>query len=219
MATVSYSATLRTRKSNSSSNYKSNAASQEFYENTYNFVGIICFSGMNLTNKVITGITWQTTSAGAGYGAGTTKTVYLRKSNYQNASTSVTGANYVGDALGTFTGSFYNNTTSYNLTGTLLTNMAAYISAGNNTFTIYNPSPSATSYGYSKNHLQWSDVTITVTYQEAVSVPTVSKTSADLNTAITIYTNRLSTASTHTVTYTFGSVSGTIATSVGDSCS
>ena len=49
---------MRTRKSNSSSNYISTDASQEYYENTYNFVGILCFSGMNLTNKVITGISF-----------------------------------------------------------------------------------------------------------------------------------------------------------------
>ena len=34
----------------------------------------------------------------------------------------------------------------------------------------------------------------------------------------TIYTNRKSTAFTHTITYVFGSASGTIATGVGDSC-
>lgn len=51
--TVSYSASLVTRKTNSSSNTKSDRASQEFYENTYNYVGIIHFSGMNLANKVI----------------------------------------------------------------------------------------------------------------------------------------------------------------------
>ena len=50
--TVAYSASLCTRKTGSSSNAKSNAASQEFYENSYNYVGIISFSGMNLANKV-----------------------------------------------------------------------------------------------------------------------------------------------------------------------
>ena len=99
--TVSYSASMRTRKSNSSSNYKSSSASQEFYEDTYNFVGIVNFAGMSLTNKVITKIVLKVTAAQAGYGAGHTKTVYVRKSNYQEASRSgITGANYVGAALG-----------------------------------------------------------------------------------------------------------------------
>ena len=57
--TVAYAASLVTRKTTSSSNAKTNYACQEFYENSYNYVGIICFSGMNLTNKVITDI-WLT---------------------------------------------------------------------------------------------------------------------------------------------------------------
>ena len=69
MATATYTATMRTRKSNSSSNYHSSEASQEFYQNTYNFIGILCFSGMNLANKVITGISLTITAAKAGYGA------------------------------------------------------------------------------------------------------------------------------------------------------
>ena len=42
--TVTYSASMRTRKTNSSSNYKSSAASQEFYVSDSNFVGIVHFS-------------------------------------------------------------------------------------------------------------------------------------------------------------------------------
>ena len=171
MSTASFSATMRTRKAASSSNYLSGSASQEYYESSYNFVGVISFPGMNLTNKVITGINLSITAAQAGLGAWADKVVYLRKSNYQNATTSCTGLQYVGDALGTFTGSYYGNTTSHDISGSLLTAMAAYITAGNNTFTIYNPSPTASSHGYSTNYLQWDSVTITVTYQEAVSVP------------------------------------------------
>ena len=138
--TVSYTATMCTRKTNSSSNAKSSAACQEFYDSSYNYVGIICFSGMNLANKVITSIWLDIDAASAGYGAGSTKTVYMRKANYQNSIQSgITGSGYTGDALGTFDGSFYGNYTSYYITGSLFTAMANYISAGNNTFTIYNP--------------------------------------------------------------------------------
>ena len=45
--TVSYAASLCTRKYTSSSNAKSNMACQEFYDSSYNYVGIISFSGMN----------------------------------------------------------------------------------------------------------------------------------------------------------------------------
>ena len=219
MATATYSASLITRKKTSSSNAKSGYACQEFYDSSYNYVGVICFSGMALANKVITGISITAVSQAAGYGASHTKTVYVRKSNYQNTSASATGAGYAGDALGTFTGSFYNNTTTVNITGSLLTNLAAYFAAGNNTITIYNPSPVESSHGYSNNYLQWSSVTMTVTYTEAASVPTVSASSVNLGSAVTISTNRLTTSATHTLTYAFGSTSGTIATGVGDSVS
>lgn len=219
-STVAYTASLCTRKTNSSSNAKSGAACQEYYESSYNYVGIISFSGMNLANKVITGIWLTVDAAKAGYGAGSTKTVYLRKANYQSGIASgVTGLGYKGDALGTFSGSFYGNTTSYQITGALFTAMAAYIAQGNNSFTIYNPTPSTSSQGYSYNYLQWNSVTITITYEEAVSQPSVSSTSVNMGSAVTIYTNRVSTATTHTLLYTFGNTSGTIATGVGASVS
>ena len=206
--TVSYATSLCTRKYTSSSNAKSNLACQEFYDSSYNYVGIICFSGMNLANKVITDI-WLTIDANkSGYGAGSSKTVFMRKANYQNyIESGITGYGYVGDALGTFDGSFYGNTTSYYITGSLFNQMAAYIAQGNNTFTIYNPSPSSSSQGYSYNYLQWSGVVITVTYEEAVSQPTTSAFSVNLGGTVTIYTNRQSSSTTHTLTYSFGSVS------------
>lgn len=196
--TVAYAASMCTRKTNSSSNAKNGVACQEFYDSSYNYVGIVCFSGMNLANKVITGIWLSIDAARAGYGAGSTKTVYMRKANYQNSIASgVTGSGYAGNALGTFDGSFFGNSTVYQMTGTLFNNMAAYISQGNNTFTIYNPSPSASSQGYSYNYLQWTAVTITITYEEAVSQPSTSASSVNMGSAVTVYTNRVSTSTTH----------------------
>ena len=218
--TVSYAASLCTRKYTSSANAKSSAACQEFYDSNYNYVGIISFSGMNLANKVITGIWLDIDAAKAGYGAGSTKTVFLRKANYQNGIASgVAGWEYTGDELGTFDGSFYGNFTSYYITGSLFNAMAAYIAAGNNSFTIYNPYASASSHGYSFNYMQLESVVITVTYEEAVSQPTVSSSSVNLGTALTIYTNRQSTATVHTISYWFGETSGAIATNVGASVS
>ena len=218
--TVSYSASLCTRHYNSSSNAKNGYASQEFYDSSYNNVGIISFVGMNLANKVITSIWLDIDASKAGYGAGSTKTVFLRKANYQNGIASgIYGWEYTGDALGTFDGSFYGNSTSYYITGSLLTAMANYIAAGNNSFTIYNPNATASSQGYSYNYLQWSSVIITVTYEEPVSQPTVSSSSVNLGSAVTIYTNRQTSSLTHTLLYSFGSESGTIATGVGASYS
>ena len=63
---------------------------------------------------------------------------------------------------------------------------------------------------------------------QTLTLSTIPRTSnVSLNTStlecngsnqFTIYTNRKSTAFTHTITYVFGSASGTIATGVGDSC-
>ena len=78
--TVAYAASLCTRKTGSSSNAKNNLACQEFYENSYNYVGIICFSGMNLANKVITDIWLTIDAAKAGYGAGSSKTARPKRS-------------------------------------------------------------------------------------------------------------------------------------------
>lgn len=218
--TLTVPASMRTRKTSSSSNYKSSAASQEFYTNDYNFVGVVNFPGLNLANKVITQIKLKVTAAEAGYGAGTTKTVYVRKSKYQAASQSgVTGGNYYGLALGTFTGSFYGNTTTTTLSGTLFTNLAAYLAEGNNTICLFNPNPSTSSQGYSTNYMQWDACQIIVTYEEAASVPTTLPTSAAMGSAVTINTNRLSSSATHTLKYTFGNASGTIATDVGDTAS
>lgn len=47
-----------------------------------------------------------------------------------------------------------------------------------------------------------------------VSVPTVSAASAQMGESITIYTNRKAASLTHTLTYTFGDATGTIATGV-----
>ncbi|MEA4896901.1 MAG: DUF859 family phage minor structural protein [Christensenellaceae bacterium] len=216
--TVSFTASMRTRKTSDSSNYKSSAASQEFYTSGTNFVGIVHFSGLSLLNKVIIGMTLRVTSAEAGFGAGTTKTVYLRKSKYQAASQSgITGGNYYGDALGTYTGSFYGNTTSYDFYGALFYSVADYLQAGNNTFCLYNPSPSASGQGYSYNYLQWSAATLFVTYEEGVSQPRVSAPSVDMGAAVTVYTDRLSTAATHTISYSFSGETGQIGSGISDS--
>lgn len=221
--TATYTATMRTKKTTSSSNHNSSAAMQEYYTNDYNLVGIVCFSGMALQNKVISKMILTVSSAGAGYGAGSTKTVYVRKSRYQTVSQSgVTGLNYTGDALGTFNGSFYNNTSQITFddshNAALFAALAQYFQEGNNTFTIYNPSPvQGSSSTYSKNYLKWDSATLTVTYEEGVSQPTVSSTSVNMGSAVTITTNRLSSGATHTLTYAIGGSTGTIATSVGAS--
>ena len=215
--TVSYSASMCTRKTTYTTNSKADTACQEFYETGHNYVGIISFTGMNLFNKAITSIRLDIDAARSGYDTDTSKTVYLRESAFQNATTTgVTGLAYTGESLGTFTGSFFGNSSSYNITGDLFTAMAEYIAAGNNTFTIYNPSPTASPRGYSYNYLQWTSVVITVTYEDAVSEPsTVS--SANLGSSIAITMARQSESTVHTLLYSFGNASGTIGQNIGAS--
>ena len=224
-STATYTAAMRTRKDTSTSNYIPTAAAQEFYEASSNFVGIVSFPNMSLTNKVITQITLRVESAEAGYGASSAKTVYVRKSAYQTANkTGVTGLAYTGDALGTFTGSFFGNTSTFTFNAStnasLFAALAEYFQTGANTITLYNPSPvKGNVSSYSTNYLQWNAATMTVTYEEGVSEPTTSVASADLGTAITVSTNRLSSSALHTITYSFAGATGTIGTNVGGSVS
>ena len=156
-------------------------------------------------------------ASASGFGAEKLKTVYFRKSRYQAVSQAgVTGYEYCSDSLGTMNGYFYDNVTVNNITGTLLQNMAEYFTAGNNTLCIYNPNPQESYNGYSENYLQWVTVLITIGYEEAANIPTLSSEKAELGNLVTIYTNRVSTAATHTISYVFGNSSGCIATNVLD---
>lgn len=218
--TLAYIASLCTCKYTSSANAKNDVACQEFYDSSYNYVGVISFPGLNLANKVITEIWLDIDAEKAGYGVKNTKTVYLRKANYQDdIASGVTGGQYVGDELGTFEGAFYGNYNGYHITGPLFDAMAAYISAGNNSFTIYNPSATASPHGYSYNYMQWASVVITITFEDVISLPTVSAASASLGSALTISTNRSNNAATHTLSYRFGNASGLIGSDVGDAVS
>ena len=220
--TATYQAALLTRQYNKTANASTKYAAQDYAYEGENLVGVISFGGMDLTGCVISGVSLTITAAGAGLGQWYEKTAYLRKSNYQNATQSgVTGLQYVGDALGTIQSPFHNNTVTLVLSGALLTSVAAYFSAGNNTLTLYNPDPHPDLPGrtYSESYFRWTDVSITVEYEEGASRPTTSASSVALGSAVTISTNRASSSQTHTLTYSFGGASGTIATNVGASAS
>ena len=62
-------------------------------------------------------------------------------------------------------------------------------------------------------------VVITITFEDVVSLPTVSAASASLGSALTISTNRSNKAATHTLSYRFGNASGLIGSDVGDAVS
>lgn len=59
---------------------------------------------------------------------------------------------------------------------------------------------------------------VTVTYEEPSSVPTMSAYTITMGNSVTIYTNRQTTAATHTIRYSYFNVNETIATGVTTSC-
>ena len=174
MPTASFTATLFARRASASSNYLDDRAAQGAYAGNEKLVGIINFRTMNMKNKVITGITFRTTcTSKAGAGNGSKKTLYFKKSTRADPtnSTGGTGSSYVGDALGSLSGTnFYDasNTTRKVDEGTsLFTNLKAYFEAGNHTLVIYAPD-SVPSSSYSTNYLYINKMVVDITYVEGL---------------------------------------------------
>ena len=134
-------------------------------------VGVMVFSGAGaaLQGKVIQSMTLKITCSGAG-SAKTDKVLSFRKALYQSLKTGIKGSAQVGDALGTLTGKFYDNTVTHTLstsTNTALFNaLKDYFTAGNSVLVIYNGETSSSS-GYSSNYARVTTVVLTVTYIEA----------------------------------------------------
>ena len=82
--------------------------------------------------------------------------------------------------------------------------------AANGTGTSYSPGQA-----YSTN----ADLTLYAIWRAAASVPSLNTQSANIGTAITIYTNRVSSNAVHTLKYSFAGVSGVIAENVSTSYS
>lgn len=134
----------------------------------YPRVGVILFNGAGsaLNGKNISSITLTTKASGSGNSG--SKTLYIRKSNYQSINTSYSPASYVGDSLGTLTGTFYGNTSTFTLNSSsnvsLFYALKSYLEAGNSVITIY--TGESTSSTWSSNYLGLTSVTINVTYTD-----------------------------------------------------
>lgn len=63
----------------------------------------------------------------------------------------------------------------------------------------------------------WGDSNVTLDTIPRASQPTLSSSSVTMGNSVTITTNRVSNSFTHTISYSFGSATGTIATNVGAS--
>lgn len=74
-------------------------------------------------------------------------------------------------------------------------------------------------YKWSSTYTWSSSGSVTLTVIARASTPTFSASSVNIGSALTITTNRASSSFTHTLSYSFGAATGTIATDVGASCS
>lgn len=105
--------------SSSWSKGSSNGACQGAYQKTSasgSRVGVMLFSGAGtaLKGKIIRNIVFSITSSKAGSGS-TSKVLTFRKGTQQTFPTGGNGSAMVGDVLGTLTGKFYGNTTTFTL--------------------------------------------------------------------------------------------------------
>lgn len=152
----------------------SNGACQGAYQGTSSSnsrVGVMVFNGAGaaLKGKIITQIALKITCSAAGSGS-SSKKLSFRRAVYQSLKTGITGSAQVGAALGTLTGTFYNNTVTHTLNATtnaaLFNAMKAHLAEGNSALVLYNGETSSSS-GYSTNYARVTTCVITVTYMDA----------------------------------------------------
>ena len=174
MATATFTATLFSRRYNASTNYLADRAGQGAYASTGNLVGICNFKTLDMTNKVITGITFITTcSSEAGAGNWATKTLKFNQSTVANPTSASggTGASFVGGALGNLSGTdFYsasNVSRPVDPASTLFIRLKAYLEGGAHTLVLY-AADSTPSSGYSDNYLYLDVLKIVITYEEGL---------------------------------------------------
>ena len=122
-------------------------------------MGICNFKTLDMTNKVITGITFITTCISeAGAGNWATKTLKFRESTVANPTTGTggTGSSFVGGTLGNLSRTnFYsasNISRPVDAASTLFARLKAYLEGGGHTLVLY-AGDSTPSSGYSENYL------------------------------------------------------------------
>lgn len=134
-------------------------------------VGVLVFSGAGaaLRRRVIQSIKLTITCSASGSGH-SDNVLSFRKAQYQSLKTDITGSAQVGEALGTLTGKFYDNTVEHTLSASentaLFNEMKDYFEAGNSVLVIYNGETSSAE-GYSDNYVRITTCVITVVYTDA----------------------------------------------------
>lgn len=184
-------------------------ASQGQWDGTGVRTGVLYFPGLAaLKGKIINSIKLTATTGQTGYGTSTTKTVYIYNSASQGGiKTSLNAGHRTGNALGSCKAPMWDNTKTFDVAF-----MAASIAAGYDTYCIYNGS----SY---TDYLKWTAVTLEVDWQEPATQPSLSAATVEMGKSVTINTPAVNNAYRHTLRYSFGSASGTIATGIASSVS
>lgn len=184
-------------------------ASQGAWDGTGTRTGVLYFPGLAaLKNKIINSVRITVTTGQTGWGLATTKTVNFYRSAAQGGIKTSLNANHkTGSAIGSVKGAMYNNTVTY--TAAFL---AARIAAGDDTYCIYNGSSST-------DYLKWTSVSLEVNWSEPATQPSLSKSTVEMGTAVTISTPAANSGYRHTLRYAFSSASGTIASGVASSYS
>ena len=184
-------------------------ASQGQWDGTGVRTGVLYFPGLAaLKGKIINSIKLTATTGQTGYGTATTKTVYIYNSASQGGiKTSLNAGHRTGNALGSCKAPMWDNTKTFDVAF-----MAASIAAGYDTYCIYNGS----SY---TDYLKWTAVTLEVDWQEPTTQPSLSAATVEMGKSVTINTPAVNNAYRHTLRYSFGSASGTIATGIASSVS
>lgn len=184
-------------------------ASQGQWDGTGVRTGVLYFPGLAaLKGKIINGVKLTATTGQTGYGTTTTKTVYIYNSAAQGGiKTSLNAGHRTGNALGSCKAPMWDNTKTFDVAF-----MAASIAAGYDTYCIYNGS----SY---TDYLKWTAVTLEVDWQEPATQPSLSAATVEMGKGVTINTPAVNSAYRHTLRYSFGGASGTIATDIASSVS
>ena len=168
-----------------------NGACQGAYQGASR-VGVMVFTGAGaaLKDTLISQIQLTVTSTASG-GSSSGKILTIHKANHQSLNTGVQGSAQVGDTLGTLTGKFYDNTVTHTLSessnASLFANMKAYLAQGNSALVLYNGESTAADAERSSTHyVRVKTCSITVTYTEPASKPTLSASSFDMGSAVTV---------------------------------
>ena len=109
-------------------------------------------------------------------------------------------------------GSTYTGTIKADAGGTNFTGTANVLLQPNKTYYLF-VFPASATYGW----YNWNGSAAMSTSGGSYSVPTVSASTVVMGDSVTIYTNRNSDTFTHDLSYTFGGITGTIASNVGAS--